>query len=528
MRKNIFKSRIAIIVTLLFVLIVILAYGRRRSAPLDPFLYARVCTVAPGIHLLGRLSPAAAYVVETRDGLVLIDTGQDPECASLRAQVRELRLDLGQLRAILLTHAHADHSMGARHLKELTKATIHAGQGDAEVLRRGAPREAFTSVFSMPEIKLHATDVDMDLKGDEVIQVGEARFTAIAAPGHSPGSMCYLLEKDGLRALFTGDVVLSLTDTARFGGFGTRGVYHSPRYRADARDFLATLERLRDMPPPDLVLPGHPHLDDTPQSARVPAAQWQSHLERGMREMRTLLERQRVDGKIYLDGVARAILPRLHYLGDFHNAAVYCLAEGSAVFLFDAPGGPGLGAFVQDGLRKARLNKLGPPTVLLTSCDPEAIAGLTDLLDVMGGTVVVPREGRKLLPDLGTPGRLVDREDPAWSRSFPGEAVPLKGIGRHPAAYRFKVHGKAVLATGRVLMGEAHAGEFMRNYTRLEVNPSDCLWSLERLRPLRPDVWLPAAPQFGASAFIYDNDWTDLLASNAHVLRQLVGMRNQP
>src|SRR5262249_42933 len=69
--------------------------------------------LAPGVYLLGLNAPAAVYLVETSQGLVLIDSGLDPRADRVIRQLRELDFDVQQLRAILLTHVHADHSMGA-------------------------------------------------------------------------------------------------------------------------------------------------------------------------------------------------------------------------------------------------------------------------------------------------------------------------------------------------------------------------------------------------------------------------------
>ena len=55
---------------------------------------------------------------------------------------------------------------------------------------------------------------------------------------------------------------------------GTYSAYLSPRYRGNAKDYLDTLERLRQMPVPDLVLPGHPRADVSPQSPCLSQERW--------------------------------------------------------------------------------------------------------------------------------------------------------------------------------------------------------------------------------------------------------------
>ncbi len=87
-----------------------------------PRLARSAMTIVPRLHLLGGLSPSAAYVVETSQGLVLVDSGLDSEARLLRSQMAELGLDWKRVRAVLLTHVHGDHSGGAEWLRS------HGGQ----------------------------------------------------------------------------------------------------------------------------------------------------------------------------------------------------------------------------------------------------------------------------------------------------------------------------------------------------------------------------------------------------------------
>jgi hypothetical protein len=62
----------------------------------------------------------------------------------------------------------------------------------------------------MPDDTPHSTTVDVPLRGGENLDFGDVRIKCLATPGHTPGSICYLLERRNLRALFAGDVIMML------------------------------------------------------------------------------------------------------------------------------------------------------------------------------------------------------------------------------------------------------------------------------------------------------------------------------
>ena len=329
-------------------------FYRPSRFPADrvPLLRPKAMMITPGIYLLGGLELGAAYAVETSQGLVLIDSGLQEYATALKSQLHRLGLDWRRVCAILLTHAHGDHSGGAEHLRTALGAKVYAGKGDASVLRAGGPRDAFFSVFYRPNDRPHPTTVDVELDGGESLSFGDVRISALATPGHTPGSICYLVERSGLRVLFAGDVISSLRgDPGSHSEFmrplGTYSAYLPPRYRGDASNYLSSLRALRARAVPDLVLPGHPRDDTAPQSPRLSQKAWEQLLDQGIRDMETLLARFRADGADFLDGNPKKLLSDLYYLGDFDGAAIYGFFIASQFFLVDAPGGPGLSEFLE-------------------------------------------------------------------------------------------------------------------------------------------------------------------------------------
>jgi glyoxylase-like metal-dependent hydrolase (beta-lactamase superfamily II) len=385
---------------------------------------------APGIHMLGRMSPSVVYVIETSEGLVLVDSGLAEDSGLLLQQFDELGLDSTQIQGVLLTHAHGDHTQGALRLKTLTNAKIYAGKGDCAVLREGGPREAIFSTLSMESNRAQPTEIDVELEGGEVLQFGDAKITVIATPGHSPGSVCYLLQRDYLRALFTGDTISSFVSD-----LGTYAAYLAPRYRGNADDYLQSLRKLKSLPKPDLVFPGHPTSPLAPRSPRLSEGEWNQLLDRGIRDMEQLVTRHRADGTDFLDGNPKQLLDGLYYLGDHEQYPVYALVDSQHLILVDSPGSSGLVEFVRERLQSAGIESRSPTCVLLTSCDPDAIAGLRSLVDTWNCRVVAATEQHEKIRQLCPAGTNVMSPQELKSADwFDVRTIPLAGRGNGPVA----------------------------------------------------------------------------------------------
>lgn len=494
-------------------------------------LHRGTITVVPGIHMLGALSPSAAYVVETTDGLILVDTGLDRDARPLKAEMARLGLDWRRIRAILLTHVHGDHTGGARTLRAETGARVYAGAGDAAALRAGGPRDAFFSIFSMPDRVPHPTDVDVELRGGETITVGDVRVEAIAAPGHTPGSVCYLAHCRGRRALFAGDVIMMLRGDEPPRGelgkpLGTYSAYLPPHYRGDARETLATLRRLRRLAVPDLVLPGHPGAQRAPEDPRLTRRRWETILDAGIRDMEDLLAHFEADGADFLDGNPRPLLPDLDYLGDRDGAAVYAFVAGSRLHLVDAPGGPGLAGFVDERRRQLGRAPAKPSAVLLTGCGPAETAGLRELVDACHPEVIAASAGIERLRALLPAGTVISPAEELGSRGgFPVTTIPLGGRGLAPIGYRLTWAGKAVLISGRipVKMSQEAGESLIADLTHPPGDVREYFASLTRLHDASPpDLWLPAVPTQGQNANLYGDEWIRELDQNLGVVRAIL------
>jgi hypothetical protein len=110
-----------------------------------------------------------------------------------------------------------------------------------------------------------------------------------------------------------------------------------------------------------------------------------------------------------------------------------------------------------------------------------------------------------------------DLQNPGW---FDLQAIPLRGRGLTPVAYRMHWAGKTVLLSGRipVKLGTPTAEQLLQDVAG-EGSIDKYLDSLDRLAKAKPDLWLPAVPVHGQNANLYDDDWEKVLVQNRHVFQ---------
>lgn len=133
------------------------------------------------------------YLIKGEKGAVVIDPGFENE------QVAEfLKENDNKERLILLTHAHFDHIGGAAGLRNETGTAIAIGEDEAESLSN--PEVNLSSRF---HCKFDSFSADIKLSDGQEFKVGDLEFKAIFTPGHTSGSVSYLLEDK----LFSGDTL---------------------------------------------------------------------------------------------------------------------------------------------------------------------------------------------------------------------------------------------------------------------------------------------------------------------------------
>lgn len=207
------------------------------NQPMAPF------RIAGNVHYVGTKG-LGAYLITDPRGHVLIDGGLPESAPLIAANIRALGFDLGDVKYLLINHAHFDHSGGLAELKRLTGARLVASAGDRADLESG-------QVAGRPELPA-APPVKVDrVVGDgEQLRLGATLLTANLTPGHTRGCTSWSMQSDSGTILFA----CSLTVAGQ-------NLVDDPVYPKAAADFRATYAKLKGMKA-DIFVNFHPEFFD--------------------------------------------------------------------------------------------------------------------------------------------------------------------------------------------------------------------------------------------------------------------------
>jgi glyoxylase-like metal-dependent hydrolase (beta-lactamase superfamily II) len=229
--------------------------------------------VRPGLWSLPTPFPQSplryvlSYLVEEPGGPVLVDTGWPSEASwdGLVAGVAAAGHDITEIKAVLVTHFHSDHSGLAGQVRDVSGAWIGMHELDAAALReftsledfaaasktwlerRGVPGPETAEMLTMGSGRMRRPEQPDVLIEDGIRPLGErGALRAIWTPGHTPGHLCFAHQ--GYDVLLTGDHVLPRISP---------NISPSPWQDDDILgQYLASLDTLGDTEPGE-VLPAH-------------------------------------------------------------------------------------------------------------------------------------------------------------------------------------------------------------------------------------------------------------------------------
>ncbi|MCR4616039.1 MAG: MBL fold metallo-hydrolase [Clostridiales bacterium] len=113
--------------------------------------------------------------------------------------------EIKKLKYILLTHGHYDHILGVYDIKKsYPDALVAIGEADGKCLTD--PK--YSLAAHCGEIQ-NPVEPDITLKEGDVLTLGDTQIKVISTPGHTPGGVCYLIDKENV--MFSGDTLFCMT-----------------------------------------------------------------------------------------------------------------------------------------------------------------------------------------------------------------------------------------------------------------------------------------------------------------------------
>jgi glyoxylase-like metal-dependent hydrolase (beta-lactamase superfamily II) len=194
----------------------------------------------PGIHQVPGLRWSNAYLLVEEDGLTLIDAGVPGDGKKILGYIRHIGRRPEELRRVILTHSHPDHTGPLKGLSQLTGAAVAVHRADTRYQRRSGdyylhyPSQPPALDWNLPFLRR--------IPAHQLVEDGQVLpvmggLEVLHTPGHTPGSVCLYLRGQG--ALFTGDTLLA--DGRRF----RRPV---PFPGTSFQDYRTSVEHLAQLP----------------------------------------------------------------------------------------------------------------------------------------------------------------------------------------------------------------------------------------------------------------------------------------
>lgn len=184
----------------------------------------------------------ASFLIVTPQGHFLIDGGLPENAVVIAGNIKSLGYDVRDVKYLLNSHAHFDHSGGLAALKKLSGATMIASEGDRWALENGlTPGSEGDPKFAAPPVK-----VDRTIGDGETLTLGGLTLIARLTPGHTKGCTSWTMNAGGKEVLFFCSATVAAN---RLAG--------PPQYAGIVEDYRATFARTKDWRP-DIFLANHP------------------------------------------------------------------------------------------------------------------------------------------------------------------------------------------------------------------------------------------------------------------------------
>lgn len=220
---------------------------RTATAPLER---------GPATYHKLRLENSNTYLIKGKAGYVMVDAGNNKNEAKFARFLKRREILPSDIRLIIITHAHYDHTRTLRAIKELCNCPVAIHENESDLLRRGTvavpPGTYLTGkITSALAARLRRfvtlTPVDPEITISNDISLAEFGIDGwmVTTPGHTSGSISVLLSSG---EAFVGDLAVN------YSPFAIGNIF--PPFASDVRQLLKSWEKLLDAGA-SMFLPAH-------------------------------------------------------------------------------------------------------------------------------------------------------------------------------------------------------------------------------------------------------------------------------
>ncbi len=191
MKKLIIKTLIGLGIFVVVIILVFTGFSMKAMYEIKTMHPAATGHIIDNIYAI-QDNFSNVYLVKDNSQYIAIDAGNDIN--NISSELEQLKINPESIKAVILTHTDGDHIAGLSLFKN---ADIYFSTQEEKMVNGEKARMLFIK-----------TTVDIGnyslIDDKQVLAIGSTKIQGILTPGHTAGSMCYLIND---KYLFTGDAL---------------------------------------------------------------------------------------------------------------------------------------------------------------------------------------------------------------------------------------------------------------------------------------------------------------------------------
>ena len=232
MKKTLKRILLGICILVVIIILFFVGYMLKAKSEIKKMSPVETKEIVDNIFSI-RDSFSNLYLVKDSDQYIVFDAGNDPDIVS--GELTKLGISPEKISAVFLTHSDGDH---VRAIKLFGNAKIYLSVNEEQMINGETPRFLFFG--NKIDTKEYLLIADR-----QVVNIGNIQIEGILTPGHTPGSMCYLVND---KYLFTGDL-LSIKD-------GLIGK-NSKIFNMDTKTSVKSIDNITHLPDCEYIFSAH-------------------------------------------------------------------------------------------------------------------------------------------------------------------------------------------------------------------------------------------------------------------------------